>query len=208
MLASLDDKTQNIILGKPRQGVARMTCKPLRGSRDYERWHTALNIGRPFRRDAPVPVWKFVVYRTDGAIAFFRTNLGTTAVPNPQVMQFNNIRRGCGDGSPSRGSDAGTPRIPMRLTRTPPLTPRSSVDADDDDIETIPPHHPAPSQPDTQDALQDAPQLLPPPPLSPPPLRCPTKSSRGTIGCQRKTMRRLIPRFHTSKIRQRPQTHE
>ena len=88
---------------------------------------------------------------------------------DPQVIHLNNIRRGGGDGSPSRGSDAGTPRSPMRLTRTPPLTPRSSVDADDDDIETIPPHHPAPSQSDTRDALQDAPQLLPPPPLPPPP---------------------------------------
>ena len=137
-----------------------MLCMPLRHSRDCERWHTALNIGRPFESNAPVPEWKFVVFRTDGAIAFFHTNLGTTEVSDPQVIQFNNMRRGGGDGSP---------RTPLTLRPAPPLTPRSSVDADDDDIETSPPHHPAPSQPDTQDAPQDAPQLLPPPPLSPPP---------------------------------------
>ena len=199
MLASLDAETKNIILGKRRQGVVRMLCMPLRHSRDCERWHTALNIGRLFESNAPVLEWKFVVFRTDGAIAFFHTNLGTAEVSDPQVIQFNNMRRGGGDASP---------RTPLTLRPAPPLTPRPSVDVDDDDIETSPPHHPAPSQPDTQDALQDAPQFLPPPPLSPPPLRCPTKSSRGTIGCQRKTMRRLIPRFHTSKIRQRPQTHE
>ena len=65
MLSSLDAKSQKIILGKPRQGVARMTCAPIRGSRDYDLWHTALNIGRPFSRDAPVPVWKFRKHRGD-----------------------------------------------------------------------------------------------------------------------------------------------
>ena len=176
-----------------------MLCMPIRGSRDYDRWYTSLNIGRPFGKDAPVPKWKFVVVRTDGAVVFFHTDTGNRDVSDTQLVPAKYLRRGGGDGSP---------RTPISLKPAPPLTPRSSVDADDDDIETSPPHHPAPSQPDTQDALQDAPQFLPPPPLSPPPLRCPTKSSRGTIGCQRKTMRRLIPRFHTSKIRQRPQTHE
>ena len=65
MLASLDAETK-------------MLCMPLRHSRDCERWHTALNIGRLFESNAPVLEWKFVVFRTDGAIAFFHTNLGTT----------------------------------------------------------------------------------------------------------------------------------
>ena len=160
MLASLDAETKNIILGKRRQGVVRMLCMPLRHSRDCERWHTALNIGRPFESNAPVPEWKFVVVRTDGAVAFFHTDIGNREVSDPQVVPAKYLRRGGGDGSP---------RTPISLKPAPPLTPRSSVDADDDDIETIPPHHPAPSQSDTQDALQDAPQLLPPPPLSPPP---------------------------------------
>ena len=164
MLASLDVETKTIILGKRRQGVVRMLCMPLRHSRDCERWHTALNIGRLFESNAPVLEWKFVVFRTDGAIAFFHTNLGTTEVSDPQVIQFNNMRRGGGDGSP---------RTPLSLKPAPPLTPRSSVDADDDDLETAPPHHPAPSQPDTQDAPQDAPQLIPPPPSIPPPPELP-----------------------------------
>ena len=61
----------------------------------------------------------------------------------------------------------------MQLRPTPPLTPRSSVDAGDDDIEVSPPHHPAPSQSDLQDAPQDAPQLIPPPPSIPPPPELP-----------------------------------
>ena len=79
---------------------------------------------------------------------------------DPQVVPAKYLRRGGGDGSP---------RTPIALRPAPPLTPRSSADAGDDDIEVSPPHHPAPSQPDLQDAPQDAPQLIPPPPSIPPP---------------------------------------
>ena len=68
MLAGMTEKDQCIVLGYPRCGVVSVTCAPVRGSRVHNRWHAALDIERPFGKDAPVPVWEFFVYRIDGNI--------------------------------------------------------------------------------------------------------------------------------------------
>ena len=63
MLAGFNDATLERIVGP---GVRRIVCMPITGSYDHKRHHAARQANRQYPPDAPVPVWDFVVERTDG----------------------------------------------------------------------------------------------------------------------------------------------
>ena len=57
MLAGMTADAKEAVLGStPRLGVVRIWCAPVAGSYDQNRMHAALHLGRPYARDAPVPV--------------------------------------------------------------------------------------------------------------------------------------------------------
>ena len=62
MLAGLNDATLKRIVGA---GVRRIVCMPIPTSYDHKRHHAALQANRLLPPGAPVPVWDFVVERTD-----------------------------------------------------------------------------------------------------------------------------------------------
>ena len=63
MLAGFNDATLERIVGP---GVRRIVCMAIAGSYDHKRHHAARMAQRPYPPNAPVPVWDFVVERTDG----------------------------------------------------------------------------------------------------------------------------------------------
>ena len=63
MLADLTNATLEHIVGP---GVRRIVCMSITGSYDHKRHHAARQAGRQYPPDATVPVWDFVVERTDG----------------------------------------------------------------------------------------------------------------------------------------------
>ena len=63
MLAGFTDATLERIVGP---GVRRIVCMSITGSYDHKRHHAARLANRQYPPDAPVPVWDFVVERTDG----------------------------------------------------------------------------------------------------------------------------------------------
>ena len=63
MLAGFNDATLERIVGP---GVRRIVCMSITGSYDHKRHHAARLANRQYPPDAPVPVWDFVVERTDG----------------------------------------------------------------------------------------------------------------------------------------------
>ena len=80
MLAVFKKDVKDRVLGSdPSVGVTRITCETIDGY-DHKRWHAARSIGRPFAEGAPVPLWDFHVYRTDGVVTRFHTSLTTNKV--------------------------------------------------------------------------------------------------------------------------------
>ena len=80
MLAAFKPEVLEKVLGShPAVGVQRITCEAI-DAYDHKRWHAARHVGRPFARDAPVPVWDFVVTRTDGVTTRFHTSFTTNKV--------------------------------------------------------------------------------------------------------------------------------
>ena len=71
MLAGFNDATLERIVGP---GVRRIVCMPITGSYDHKRHHAARLANRQYPPDAPVPVWDFVVERTDGTRVRFHPN--------------------------------------------------------------------------------------------------------------------------------------
>ena len=71
MLAGFTDATLQRIVGP---GVCRIVCMPITGSYDHKRHHAAHSANRQYPPDAPVPVWDFVVERTDDTRVRFHVN--------------------------------------------------------------------------------------------------------------------------------------
>ena len=71
MLAGFIDATLERIVGP---GVGRIVCMSITGSYDHKRHHAARLANRQYPPDAPVPVWDFVVERTDGTRVRFHVN--------------------------------------------------------------------------------------------------------------------------------------
>ena len=71
MLAGFTDDTFKRIVGP---GVRRIVCMPITGSYDHKRHHAARLANIQYPRAAPVPVWDFVVERTDGTRVRFHVN--------------------------------------------------------------------------------------------------------------------------------------
>ena len=92
MVAAMAPEVKTQILGAGDDaGVVSMSCEPIAGSYDHKRWHASRTLGRPFDPEAPVPLWDFVVRRTDGNVVRFHTSLkgnkveiayGVLALPN------------------------------------------------------------------------------------------------------------------------------
>ena len=88
MLAALPPAAKGSVLGSnPALGVVRITCAPVLGSYDHKRWHAALHLGRPYAEDATVPVWDFVVTRTDGTAVRFHTSYTSKKVEVAKVRE-------------------------------------------------------------------------------------------------------------------------
>ena len=86
MLAALRADAKNLVFGADAAlGVVRITCEPVEGSYDHKRCHAARHIGRPFGKDADVPVWDFFVTRTDATIVRFHTNYNDNKVQVAKV---------------------------------------------------------------------------------------------------------------------------
>ena len=86
MLAALSPKVKESVLGSELVlGVVRIICQPVLGSYDHKRWHVALHLGRPYGEDALVPVWDFVITRTDGTMVRFHTNYSNNKVEVAKV---------------------------------------------------------------------------------------------------------------------------
>ena len=71
MLAGCNNDTLERIVGP---GVRRVLCMAIPKSYDHKRHHAALQACRQYPPDAPVPVWDFVVERTDGTRVRFHPN--------------------------------------------------------------------------------------------------------------------------------------
>ena len=71
MLAGFNDATLERIVGP---GVRRIVCMAITGSYDHTRHHAARLANRQYPPDAPVPVWDFVVERTDDTRVRFHVN--------------------------------------------------------------------------------------------------------------------------------------
>ena len=71
MLAGCNNDTLERIVGP---GVRRVLCMAIPKSYDHKRHHAARLANRQYRSDAPVPVWDFVVERTDGTRVRFHPN--------------------------------------------------------------------------------------------------------------------------------------
>ena len=67
-------------------GITGICCMPIRGSYDHKRRHAAKQLGRPYADAAPVPIWDFVVTRTDGTAVRFHTNQTDNKVSIMDVM--------------------------------------------------------------------------------------------------------------------------
>ena len=81
MFAGMSANAKDLVLGSsPRLGVVHISCEPIAGSYDHKRWHAAKQVGGPFDTDAPVPVWDFVIVRTDGSTVRFHTNYSNNKV--------------------------------------------------------------------------------------------------------------------------------
>ena len=66
MLNGMSDTTLTRVVGP---GITNICCMPIPNSYDHKRRHAALQPGtkqEPFPKDAPVPIWDFVVWRSDG----------------------------------------------------------------------------------------------------------------------------------------------
>ena len=77
MLAALDPSCMAAIVGTEEQGgIVSVTCEPLWDAYDSKRHHAAKKAKppRPYPKDAPVPVWDFVVTRLDGSAVRFHTS--------------------------------------------------------------------------------------------------------------------------------------
>jgi len=74
MIASFSATDKALLLGENGQEVTRMVCAPLPHSYDHKRHHAARVVGKPYLKGAPVPVWDFVVYRSDGKCVRFHPN--------------------------------------------------------------------------------------------------------------------------------------
>ena len=77
MLKAMQLETKERIVG---DGITGISCKPIHGAYDHKRRHAANVLGRPFRTDAPVPVWDFVVTRKDGTAVRFHPNQTQTKI--------------------------------------------------------------------------------------------------------------------------------
>ena len=67
MLNRLDDATLERVIGP---GVTSIFCQPMgkpgASSYDHAREHFAKHGGKRFAKDADVPLWEFVIHRSDG----------------------------------------------------------------------------------------------------------------------------------------------
>ncbi len=68
MLAGMRDDALRRIVGP---GITKISLEAIERSYDHKRHHAAHELGRPYDSNAPVPVWGFVVDRTDGTRARF-----------------------------------------------------------------------------------------------------------------------------------------
>ena len=71
MLNGLKDATINRVVEK---GITRIYLAPIKDSYDHKRHHAARKAERPYRPDAPVPVWDFVIERVDGTAVRLHPN--------------------------------------------------------------------------------------------------------------------------------------
>ena len=71
MLAGCNHDTLERIVGP---GVHRVLCMAIPKSYDHKRHHAARSANRPYPLHAPVPVWDFVVERTNGTRVRFHPN--------------------------------------------------------------------------------------------------------------------------------------
>ena len=103
MLASFKDETRRQILGHDGDGLVSISCSAMVGSYDHKRHHAAKVAGRPFDKDAAVPVWDFVVTRASGVSVRFhphQTNkkVDIASVTNPPPSNHPAKGRGQTEG--------------------------------------------------------------------------------------------------------------
>ena len=103
MLASFKEDVRRQILGDDNDGLVSISCEASIGSYDHKRHHAARTAGKPFKDDASVPVWDFVVKRASGTSVRFhphQTNkkVDITSVTNPPPSERPNKGRGKSDG--------------------------------------------------------------------------------------------------------------
>jgi hypothetical protein len=77
MFKSMKPECIEAIIG---DGITNIECAPDTRSYDHKRADAAKNLNKPFRKDAPVPVWDFFVTRKDGSTVSFHTNLADNKV--------------------------------------------------------------------------------------------------------------------------------
>ena len=88
MLASFSDTTRAQILGGGENaGVVSIALQAIKGSYDHKRRHAAKDAGEPYPEAAPVPIWDFVVERTDGSEVRFHTQQTNRKVEISSVLR-------------------------------------------------------------------------------------------------------------------------
>ena len=86
MLNALRAEAKGLVWGSnPALDIVRITCQPVFGSYDHKRHHAARQLGNPFVANAPVPVWDFMVTRSDGLTVRFHTNKTNSKVQVARV---------------------------------------------------------------------------------------------------------------------------
>ena len=104
MLASFKEEHRRQILGfDDNDGVVSISCCAMIGSYDHKRHHAAKEAGRPFDKDATVPIWDFVVTRKSGVSVRFhpqQTNkkVEIASVTNPPPSNHPAKGRGQTEG--------------------------------------------------------------------------------------------------------------
>ena len=103
MLASFKEDMRRQILGDGDDGLVSISCEASIGSYDHKRHHAAKVAGNPYKEDASVPVWDFVVQRASGTSVRFhphQTNkkVDIASVANPPPREHPNKGRGKSDG--------------------------------------------------------------------------------------------------------------
>ena len=87
MLAAMSGEAKEKLLGSnPTLSVVRITCEAVAGLKDHKRCHAASHNGRPYKASAPVPVWVFLITRSDGTRVRFHTSLNNE---NVEVAKVN-----------------------------------------------------------------------------------------------------------------------